>query len=129
MENLATAAEIPENQLTKKVIERFIEGIPITVKFELKRQYHNKQPETIFEIIELAMTIEMMKKQIDNENAAKPINKKQPNLDDFTYYDTGNSTDYLCVVDSLPNTNAQTYSPKYPQGNFDNRYYQNGHLN
>ena len=50
LENLATAAEIPENQLTKKVIERFIEGIPLTIKFELKRQYHNKQPETIFEI-------------------------------------------------------------------------------
>ena len=140
LENLATAAEIPENQLTKKVIERFIEGIPLTVKFELKRQYHNKQPETIFEIIELAMTVEMMKKQIDSENAAKPIIKKQLNLDDFTYYDTGNSSDYLCAVDSLPGTNAQTYkyppntnntqpfynSPKYSPGNFDNRYYSNG---
>ena len=33
LENLATAAEIPENQLTKKVIERFIEGKISTRQF------------------------------------------------------------------------------------------------
>ena len=58
------------------------------------------------------MTVEMMKKQIDSENAAKPIYKKQPNFDNFTYYDTGNSTDYLCVVASLPSKHTNIHQSR-----------------
>ena len=51
LEQLAVNAHIADNQLPARIIERFIEGVPATLKLEIMRQYNNHKPDNIYDLI------------------------------------------------------------------------------
>ena len=68
LEQLAINAHIPKSQLSARIIERFIEGILATLKLEIMRQFNNRKPETIYDLIETVMSIERVHQQVVEES-------------------------------------------------------------
>ena len=102
LEQLAVNAHIPDNQLQSRTIERFIEGIPATLKLEIMRQYNNRKPDNIYDLIETVMSIERINQQLADE-----AHKNQPQ------YSTEYFSDEACALEGshLPQNTNDTQEP------------------
>ena len=114
LEQLAINAHIPKNQLSARIIERFIEGIPATLKLEIMRQFNNHKPETIYDLIETVMSIERVHQQLadeSKENSCKPRKITVDSCDRHAQYSTEYYSDETCAIEQQPHNQTNQQQP------------------